>query len=217
MSILTDLLYELPALLLALSAHEFAHGYASYLLGDPTPKYEGRLSLNPMRHLDLIGTLSLLIFHFGWAKPVSIDARYYDNKKSGMLTVAMAGPFMNFLLAFISIFFSCLLQIFLYKGAIGYTFLIKTLDLFLSYSIIYNLGLGTFNLLPVPPLDGSKILGAILPERTYFSLMRYERYGMLILMTLLYVGVLDTPLAFFRNAVYDSMINVSMVLLNLIL
>lgn len=202
MNFIYELIYTIPAVLIAISMHEFAHGYVSYRLGDPTPKEKGRLSLNPFAHLDLVGTLCLLIFHFGWAKPVLVNPYYYRNRKKGMLMVALAGPGMNFCIAFLSIFFmGMILKI---TGGYGGS-LIQYIFTFLDYLYIFNIGLGVFNLIPVPPLDGSKVLGAILPEDKYFRYMQYEKYGSIILIALLYLGVLDGPLSTLRIGLHNIM------------
>lgn len=193
-----ELIYLVPAILIAVSFHEFAHGYVSYKLGDPTPKATGRLSLNPLAHLDPVGTLCLLLFHFGWAKPVQVNPYYYKNKRGGMALVGLAGPMMNFLIAFISAFFMGIVL----KSTGGYAGdVVVVIFNLLKYMYMINIGLGVFNLIPLPPLDGSKILGAILPENTYFKLMRYERYGQLIVFGLLMLNVLDVPLAMARSGV----------------
>lgn len=201
-NIISQLIYTLPAILIAISMHEFAHGYVSYRLGDPTPKHMGRLSVNPLAHLDPVGTICLLIFHFGWAKPVGVNPYYYKDRKKGMVMVALAGPIMNFFIAFISIFAMGLIL----KVTEGYagTFIRYTFN-FLNYLFIINIGLGAFNLIPVPPLDGSKVLGAVLPSDKYFKYMQYERYGTLILMGLLYLGILDVPLTIVRSSLSKVM------------
>ncbi len=201
-NIISQLIYTLPAILIAISMHEFAHGYVSYRLGDPTPKHMGRLSVNPLAHLDPVGTICLLIFHFGWAKPVGVNPYYYKDRKRGMVMVALAGPIMNFFIAFISIFAMGLIL----KVTEGYagTFIRYTFN-FLNYLFIINIGLGAFNLIPVPPLDGSKVLGAVLPSDKYFKYMQYERYGTLILMGLLYLGILDVPLTIVRSSLSKVM------------
>lgn len=196
------LIYTLPAVLLAVSLHEFSHGFVSYLLGDPTPKGEGRLSLNPFRHLDLMGTLCLLLFHFGWAKPVQVNPQYYKNPKGGMALTALAGPVMNFLIAFLGTVGMGI--VYVATGGTGGKVALYLFQLF-QYIAIINIGLGTFNLIPVPPLDGSKILGAVLPTRIYFKYMRYERYGAIILMLLLFVGVLSRPLGWIQNGIFQAM------------
>ncbi len=185
-------LLALPAILLGLSMHEMAHGLVSYKLGDPTPKQMGRLSLNPMAHLDPIGAICLFFFHFGWAKPVQIDSRYYKHPKSGIVLVSLAGVAMNFILAFITLLVLALMQIFLApiiplnEPAIRIYNIIYQM---IYYGVIINLSLGVFNLLPIPPLDGSKVLFALLPSRYYGSILKYERYGMLILLVLLCTNI----------------------------
>lgn len=201
-NIISQLIYTLPAVLIAISMHEFAHGYVSYRLGDPTPKHMGRLSVNPLAHLDPVGTICLLVFHFGWAKPVGVNPYYYKDRKKGMVMVALAGPIMNFLIAFISIaFMGLILKI---TGGYGGTF-IRYIFSFLNYLFIINIGLGVFNLIPVPPLDGSKVLGAVLPSDKYFKYMQYERYGTIILLGLLYLNILDLPLIIVRNGLSKFM------------
>ena len=202
MNFINELIYTIPAVLLAISMHEFAHGYVSYRLGDPTPKEKGRLSLNPFAHLDLVGTLCLLLFHFGWAKPVLVNPYYYKERKKGMIMVALAGPVMNFCIAFISTFFmGMIIKI---TGGYAGSF-VQYLFNFLNYLSIINIGLGVFNLIPVPPLDGSKVLGAILPEDKYFKYMQYEKYGTIILIALLYLGILNTPLGIVRGGLDSIM------------
>ena len=198
-------LYTGPATLVALVMHEMAHAWVSYGLGDPTPRSDGRLTPNPLKHLDPIGTICLLLFHFGWAKPVMVNPQYYKKPRLGMALTAVAGPATNLLLAFL---FSGL-YIYLLKltggttgGVTGYFLL------FAYYSIFLNIGLGTFNLIPIPPLDGSKILGAVLPDRLYFSLMRYERYGTIVLVVLLYSNLLDGPLDTVREFLFRLMLQI---------
>lgn len=199
------LLYTAPATLIAITAHEFSHGLVSYWLGDPTPKKDGRLSLNPLHHLDLIGTICLLVFRFGWAKPVMVNPQYYKRPKQGMALTALAGPLMNFLLAFL--FLGAYVGLYRLgqgqtEGVLGY------LTLLAQYTAIMNIGLGVFNLIPLPPLDGSKVLGAVLPQRIYFQIMRYERYGGLLMIVLLYTGILSKPLAVVREWLISGMLSV---------
>lgn len=207
-SIVSELIYTLPAVLIALVLHEWAHGYVSYKLGDPSPKLEGRLTLNPLKHLDPMGALCLLLFHFGWAKPVMVNPYYYKNKKMGMSLTALAGPTMNFILAFLAIlllglgvkFFAMLVYT---NPIISYLFQV------IRYTAILSIGLGIFNLIPIPPLDGSKILFAILPEETYFKLMQYERYGFIILILFLYAGFDQ-----FLNPIMANIFNGMLIIVN---
>ena len=144
--IIEKIIYVVPAVLIALSLHEFAHGWASYMLGDPTPKVQGRLSINPFQHLDLVGTLLLFFFGFGWAKPVQVDSRYYENPKSDMVKVALAGPVMNFVVAFISLFIIGVLE----KVGVSMNSLSIYVINLLNCIAMIDIGLGVFNLIPVP-------------------------------------------------------------------
>ena len=180
------LLLSIPGLIIALSMHEFAHGFAAYKMGDNTAKYSGRLTLNPLHHLDPIGTICLFLAGFGWAKPVPINPYNFRHRRLGVIVVSLAGPMMNFLIALISYF---LFETLHHYHIIGIadefwnTVLLKCIGL--------NIGLMCFNLIPIPPLDGSKVLLELLPfglRRSYYQL---ERYSSLILMILLLTGILD--------------------------
>ncbi len=178
-----NLVISLPAILIALSFHEFAHGYVAYRLGDLTPKYQGRLTVNPLAHLDPIGTIMLIFAHFGWAKPVMVNPlKFRGNMQRGMMLVALAGPLMNLFIALV--------------GAILYN-LVKfmPIDAFfilsLDYLVIINLSLAFFNLIPVPPLDGSKILAGILPYHMKDIVYKLEMYGPIILIMIIVSGVTD--------------------------
>ena len=183
-SLLAALLRVL-AVLVCLTVHETCHGLAAYVLGDPTAKSRHRLSLNPVRHIDWLGLAMMFFVGFGWAKPVPVDPRYFEKPKQGMAVTALAGPVSNLLLAALALGIGKV--IYLYAP---YTAGINVFFEFLLYTLApLSVGLGLFNLLPIPPLDGSKVLGALLPDRLYFKLMRYERYGMLLLIALSYFGV----------------------------
>lgn len=196
---LRSMLYVAPVILIAISFHEFAHGYVSYKMGDPTPKRDGRLTLNPFKHLDVAGTLCLLFFHMGWAKPVRINTACYKNKKSGTILVSLAGPVMNFLLAFLSLVIYGLL---LKYGSISRVVYIGVTLAY--YSAVVNIGLGLFNLIPLPPLDGSNVLGEIIPKvNQYFYEIR--RYSSLILIVLLVSGALSRPLGYANHVILNGM------------
>ena len=183
---LESTLMRVAAILLCLTVHETCHGLAALALGDPTAKARHRLSLNPLRHIDWLGLAMMLTVGFGWARPVPVDPRYFRNPKRGMAVTALAGPVSNFLLAFLAMV-ACLA---VYPFITSDTSAAFRLFIFCRiYVAPLSIGLGIFNLLPIPPLDGSKVLGAFLPERTYFGLMRYERYGMLLLLALSWLGV----------------------------
>jgi Zn-dependent proteases len=170
---------RVAAVFLCLTIHETCHGLMACALGDPTAKRMHRLSLNPLRHIDWFGLLMMFVCGFGWAKPVPVDMRYFKNPKRGMALTALAGPASNFLLA--------ILLLFICKGIYLYcraTTVWTTLFSFSLMTAVLSVGLGLFNLVPIPPLDGSKILAAALPDRAYVQLMRYERYGMILLILL---------------------------------
>ncbi|MGE5509525.1 MAG: site-2 protease family protein [Chitinophagales bacterium] len=194
MAVLITIGIKAIAFLLALSAHELAHGYVSAKLGDPTPRWAGRLTLNPLAHLDPLGTLVFLLtsllnsfsggggFVIGWAKPVPVDPRYYRNPRQGLTLVGLAGPGANVLLA---VAFGLPLRLGLVAGRGLAGVLLLT---FLEWMVFTNAGLAAFNLLPVPPLDGSKILAGILPRRRAALIWQLERYGPFLLMLLLLTG-----------------------------
>ena len=170
-------------MLVCLTVHETCHGLAALALGDPTAKRMRRLSLNPLHHIDWLGLASMFLCGFGWAKPVPVDMRYFKRPKAGMAVTALAGPASNFLLAMLLLFFASLTaRLAAGEGAaLLYGFLVNT--------ALLSVGLGLFNLVPIPPLDGSKVLFALLPERAYYTLMRYERYGMAVLLLLVWLDV----------------------------
>lgn len=179
-----EMLLRILSVLLCLVLHELCHGVTAYALGDPTAKMRHRLSLNPLHHIDWLGLASMLFIGVGWAKPVPINPNYFKKPKQGMALTALAGPLSNFLLAFLLI----LGLRFTYHGTM------TTLCGFFLDTAILSVGLGLFNLIPVPPLDGSKILAALLPDRAYDWLMRYERYGMIVVFLLMSVGAVSNVL-----------------------
>ena len=181
---LGNLVSRVLAVFLCLTVHETCHGLAAYALGDPTAKRQHRLSFNPLRHIDWLGFASMLIVGFGWAKPVPVDMRYFKKPKQGMALTALAGPVSNFLMAILFLF--PIRWIYWNATATAFTLWLYN---FLFNVVILNIGLGLFNLLPIPPLDGSKVLFALLPDRMYWKLMRYERYGMLVLLVLVVFDV----------------------------
>lgn len=197
-------LSSLAVIFLVLPVHESAHALTAVKLGDPTPKYQGRLTLNPFAHIDYLGALMILLFGFGWAKPVSINPRNFKNPKGGMAITALAGPVSNLLVAFLFMLICCGMETF--AGTIKASSALFYFFYFLLYIVQINIGLAVFNLLPIPPLDGSRLLTAILPDRIYYKIMQYERFIMLGLFALLFLGVLDVPLNFLRNVVYDCLL-----------
>ncbi len=191
------------AIFICLTVHETCHGLAAYALGDPTAKSMHRLSLNPFRHIDWFGLALMFAAGFGWAKPVPVDPRYFKNPKKGMAITALAGPVSNILLALLAMLICK--GIYLYAP---YSAAWNALFEFLLYMVApLSVGLGLFNLLPIPPLDGSKVLGAFLPDRQYIQLMRYERYGLLVLLVISMLGIGDGFISSIINGVYVGMFN----------
>lgn len=177
-----DMIFRIPALLLTITVHEYAHARAAVALGDPTPRVLGRLTLNPVAHLDPIGLLMLWLFKFGWAKPVPINPGNFRDGRKGMIIVSLAGPGSNVLLAFITAIVIALLSKFNMLSGDW----VKVLWLTYTYNIIF----AVFNLLPLPPLDGSKIVTSLLPGRQAYAFERLENYGPFILLALVYIGVI---------------------------
>ncbi len=192
-----SLLAFVPAVLLTIILHEIAHGVVAKWLGDPTAKRMGRLTLNPIPHIDPVGLLMMVFVGFGWAKPVPVDMRYFKKPKRDMALVALAGPVMNFLIAFVALFLLHFI-VGVFPEALNWQMStdffgegitsIPVLYFFFYMLALVSIGLGLFNLVPLPPLDGSKILGACFPERIYFTILRYERYGMFLFLGIMLLG-----------------------------
>lgn len=202
-SSLGDAVARVAAIFLCLTVHETCHGLAAYALGDPTAKSLHRLSLNPLRHIDWVGLAMMFAVGFGWAKPVPVDMRYFKNPKRGMAVTALAGPLSNFVLAALLIAASKVIYLYAPYGTFWnglFTFCLYT-------AAPLSVGLGLFNLLPVPPLDGSKVLGAFLPDQAYYRLMRYERYGMIVLLALSFIGIGASLISNGIYAIYGGLFN----------
>ena len=189
-SVLTGVLISIIPAILCMTIHECAHGFVAYKLGDPTAKNAGRLTLNPLKHIDVIGLVMLAVFHFGWAKPVPIDMPNFKYPKRGMAISALAGPLSNVLLSIVFLFLYGFFFPLLQSSAFG-EIVLQVLYMTANISIAF----AVFNIIPIPPLDGSKVLYSVISDRAYFKLMRYERYGMFLLVLLVATGILGRPLS----------------------
>lgn len=200
---LTGLIAGLPGLVIALVIHEYAHAKAADVMGDFTPRMTGRLTLNPMAHIDPIGLIMLLVVRFGWAKPVMINARNFRNWRQGELLVALAGPVANLLVAFISLLaMAVLFKLGMFSEGVR---------LVLSMMVLFNINFAVFNMLPLPPLDGSKVLMVLLPGRLAYKLMSLERYSFIILIFLMmtpFLTMILIPLQRLVLSVFNLIIGV---------
>lgn len=200
----TEMLIHALILFTAFPIHECAHAFAAHLMGDDTAKNQGRMTINPIKHLDLWGTILMLFAGFGWAKPVPINPNNFKNRKLGMALSSLAGPVSNLILAYISTISYKLTFIVLGQFSATVEFVDVFATIFL-YGIYLNVGLAVFNLLPVPPLDGSRIFTLIFPERTYFKIMKYENIIFGVLFIAVWLGLLDKPLSFLRTGAVNIM------------
>jgi len=220
MEFLRNLIIMLPVIVISLSFHEAAHGYMAYKMGDPTAKNMGRLTLNPLKHLDPIGFAAMLLVGFGWAKPVQFNPNNFKDFKRGTILTAIAGPLANLLLAVCAFVLYtvvvCILAASSSLALLTTSGALETLMKILIYLYLGNITLMIFNLIPVPPLDGSKVLLSVLPSKHYRFVLNYERYGMYILIVLLYLNILDGPidaaLGFFIDLFEKSFLGVASLL-----
>ncbi len=206
--LLIELIMRLPAVILAISFHEAAHGYIAYKCGDPTAKMMGRVTMNPVAHFDLIGTLSMLLAGFGWAKPVVVNSRNFRHIRLDSALVALAGPMANFIMAFVAaLVYRFVLTFVEFSGAAGQLVGIAANMVF--QIVLMNISLMIFNLIPIPPLDGSKVLFSFLPAKAYNFILKYERYGFLILFVVIMVGILDIPISMAMSWVLGILFNMA--------
>lgn len=197
------------AFLTAIPFHEAAHAFVSDKLGDPTARAAGRLTLNPIKHFDVFGLIAMLLIGVGWAKPVPINVNYYKNKKKGMAISAVAGPISNLILGFVMMI---VWKLFIYIFALASSGTamaalpawFEWVYTILQYQVLINVTLAVFNMIPIPPLDGSRLLLLFLPEKIYFGLMKYERILMIVILALVWLGVLGRFLSFVSGYVFQA-------------
>lgn len=201
---LLSLLLSIIPSVVCITLHELSHGLVAYRLGDDTAKRAGRLSLNPLKHLDIMGLLMLVVFHVGWAKPVPVNMFRFRNPKRGMAVTALAGPVSNVLIALVAMFLYGVLFIPLGFSNAGSYFLTM-----IELTAYISLGLAVFNLLPISSLDGSKVLFSVMRDESYYKLMRYEKFGSLILVALVATGVLGKPLSAAIDWLFNAMLPIA--------
>ena len=185
-SVLTDMIFSIIPALICIVFHELSHGFVAYKLGDTTAKEMGRLTLNPLKHIDVLGLIMMAVFHFGWAKPVPVNMYRFKNPKRGMAITALAGPVSNIIIAVVFMALYGFFWPLMYMSEFGAVIL----DM-LNTTAVISISFAIFNILPIPPLDGSKILFSFAPQHIHKNLMRYERFGMIILIALIYLGTID--------------------------
>ena len=197
--VVIQLAVKVFVLLCLLPVHEYAHAFIATKLGDKTAKLSGRLTLSPFAHLDVFGSIMIILFGIGYAKPVPVNPNNFKNPKKGMALTALAGPVSNLIMAFIFLLLFNAFETFFAFLNVQNQLLFSIIRVFLYYAATINVTLAVFNFLPVPPLDGSRIFWAVLPDKYYFKVMQYERYIMIGMFILLFFGVLSIPLSFLSN------------------
>ena len=210
-SFINNMLMRVVPALICVTLHELAHGFVAYKMGDDTAKNAGRLTLNPIRHIDIMGLIMMISLGFGWAKAVPVNMYNFDNPKKGMAITALAGPLMNVLIA------AAAMVIYGFTAGLFYTqaFAYHICN-FCANTAYLSCAFAAFNILPIPPLDGSKVLFSLLPDDRYEQLMYYERYGMIALMIIVVTGVLDKPLYFLTSGLFDILTNIATGIINIL-
>lgn len=200
LEILAGVFASLFVVFCTLPFHEYAHALVATKLGDQTARLSGRLSLNPMRHIDPLGALMIVLVGFGYAKPVPVNPRNFKNPKVGMALTALAGPGANLLMAIVFLLLKNIILLFPTSNPI-----VLALAYFFIFAASINIGLAVFNLLPIPPLDGSRILQLIIPSKYYFKFLQYERYVVIVVFVLLLTGILSRPLGYLQTLLYNGL------------
>jgi Zn-dependent protease len=204
--VLTDILKAIIPALLCITFHELSHGFVAYKLGDNTAKNAGRLTLNPIKHIDILGLFMMVMFKFGWAKPVPINMNNFKKPKWGMAITALAGPVSNIILAaLIMLIYGFVYLPLTNAGSFG-----ETLTEMLLTTAYMSCALAVFNIIPISPLDGSKVLFSFLPEKAYYNLMRYERFGFVLLLVLVWADVMTPFLTTATQAVYSYLSKIAL-------
>lgn len=195
--IITNLFAIAFVVFCTMPVHEYAHAFVATKLGDDTPRLSGRLNLNPMAHIDPLGAVMILLVGFGYAKPVPVNPRNFKNPKGGMALTALAGPAANIIMAMV---FMLLMRL---TALASVNILTSAVIQFFLFAATINVGLAVFNLIPIPPLDGSRVLQLLIPNKYYYKFARYERYVILGVFVLIFIGALDKPLAFLQTKLFN--------------